>query len=221
MNLWIEGIKMDDILNKIDQKEDLSKDITQEVLNNPQMLPEILKMLSSTTARVKFRSAKILKMISAKNPKLLYPNIDLFIELLDSGNKIIIWNAMDIIANLSSVDTEGKINEILEKYYHFLDDESMITAAHVVDNSWKIVKAKPEYEKKVTDKLLEIEKTPRDKECQNILLGKAILSFDKYFHEIGDKEAVNELIKRQLDNSRNATKIKAERFLNKHSNCKN
>ncbi|MGB9978560.1 hypothetical protein [Methanobacterium sp.] len=96
----------------------------------------------------------------------------------------------DIIANLSAVDSQGRINNIFEKLYNFLSDESMITAGHVIDNSWKIVKSKPEYQKKVTNKLLELENIPRNQECKNILLGKAILSFDKYFDEIQNKEQV-------------------------------
>lgn len=205
------------IMNKIAQKKDISENIVEDVMENPQLLPDILDMVLSETARIKFRSAKILRIISAKDPKLLYPHIDFFIELLDSENRIINWNAIDIIANLSSVDSEGKINEIFDRYYNLIHDESMVTAGHVVDNSWKIVKSKPEYKEKITEVLLDIEKTPRDEECMNILLGKAILSFDKYFEEIEDKEEVTELVKRQLDNPRNATRSKAERFLKKHS----
>ncbi len=124
---------------------------------------------------------------------------------------------MDILANLSAVDSQEKIGAIFEKFYMFLSDESMVTDGHVVDNSWKIVKTKPKYQKKITDSLLELENIPRDHECQSILLGKAVLSFDKYFDEIQDKEKVISIVKRQLYSPRNATNVKAERFLKKHS----
>ena len=207
-----------DILNEIGQKEDFSEDIAEKVINKPQFLPIILGGVYSDTSKVKFRSAKILRIISEKNPKLLYSHMNFFIELLDNDNKIIMWNAMDVIANLSSVDSENKINEIFESFYSFIYDESMITAGHVIDNSWKIAKSKPEYQKRITDKLLELEKIPRDQECLNILLGKTILSFDKYFPEIQNKDEVIALVKRQQNNSRNATKVKADRFLKKHLN---
>ncbi len=206
-----------DLLEEINQKKDFCKDIAEKVINNPELLSIILEGVYSDTARVKLRSVKILAIISRKNPEILYPHMSFFIELMDSSNKIILWNTMDVIANLSKLDSENKINDIFEKFYDFISDESMITAAHVVDNSWKIAKAKPIYQNEITDKLIELETIPRDQECRNILLGKAILSFDKYFDEIEDKEEVISLVKRQLNNSRNATKTKAERFLRNHS----
>lgn len=206
-----------ELWDEIAQKEDLCEEISQKVINDPELVDLILEGVSSDVSRVKFRSAKILKIISAKNPELIYPYIDFFIELLDSDNKIIIWNAMDILANLSAIDSENKINAIFEKYQKFIDNESMVTAAHVVDNSWKIAKSKPEYKERITESLLDLEKKHRDDECKNILLGKAIISFDKYYGEIENKKEVSELIKRQLNNPRNATRMKAQKFLKKHS----
>ncbi len=206
-----------ELWDEIAQKEDLCEEISQKVINDPELVDLILEGVSSDVSRVKFRSAKILKIISAKNPELIYPYIDFFIELLDSDNKIIIWNAMDILANLSAIDSENKINAIFEKYQKFIDNESMVTAAHVVDNSWKIAKSKPEYKERITESLLDLEKKPRDDECKNILLGKAIISFDKYYGEIENKKEVSELVKRQLNNPRNATRMKAQKFLKKHS----
>ena len=208
---------MEDLVDELNQKEDHSKCIAEKAINNPQLISVLLNLISSDIKRVKFRSIKVLNIVSGKNPKILYPHVDFFIELLDNVNKVILWNAMDILANLSAVDSQKKIEDIFEKFYGFLSDESMITAGHVVDNSWKIVKSKHEYENRITGKLLELEEIPRDGECQNILLGKAILSFDKYFDEIQDKEEVISLVKRQLNSPRNATKVKAERFLKEHS----
>ena len=208
---------MEDIAVELNQKEDYSKDIAEKAVKNPQLISILLNMVYSDITRVKFRSMKVLNIISGKNPEILYPDVDFFIKLLDNSNKVIMWNAMDILANLSAVDSQEKIEDIFEKFYGFLSDESMVTAGHVVDNSWKIARAKPKYQKKITDNLLELENIPRDQECRSILLGKAVLSFDKYFDEIQDKEDVISLVKRQLDSPRNATKVKAERFLKKHS----
>ena len=206
------------IIDELNQKEDHSKDIAEEVVKNPQLIPMLLIMVSSDITRVKFRSIKVLSIVSGINPEILYQHIDFFIKILDNDNKVIMWNAMDIIANLSAVDSQERIKGIFEKFYDFIYEESMITAGHVVDNSWKIAKAKPEYQNRITDKLLELEKIPRDGECQNIILGKAILSFDKYFDEIQNKKEVISLVERQLNNPRNATKVKAERLLKRQSN---
>jgi hypothetical protein len=213
---------VEDIADELNQKEDHSKDIAEKAVNNPQLISILLNLIFSDVARIKFRSIKVLNIVSGENPEILYPHADFFIELLDNGNKVIMWNAMDILANLSAVDSQEKMGDIFEKFYGFLSDESMITAGHVVDNSWKIARAKPEFQKKITDNLLKLENIPRDQECRSILLGKAILSFDKYFDEIQDKEEeVISMVKRQLDSPRNATKVKAERFLKKFAHAQN
>lgn len=55
-------------------------------------------------------------------------------------------------------------------------------------------------------------------ECRNILIGKTIRTFHVYYGEVKDKGYKDKMIsfaKRQLDNPRNATRFKAERFLKK------
>ena len=151
---------MECLVDELNQKEDHSKGIAEKAMNNHQLISVLLNFVSSDITRVKFRSIKVLNIVSGRNPEILYPHVDFFIELLDNVNKVILWNAMDILANLSTVDSQKKMEDIFEKFYGFLSDESMITAGHVVDNSWKIAKSKHEYENRITGKLLELEEIP-------------------------------------------------------------
>ena len=212
-------MKKSDILDKLGKKEIKAEEIAEEIENSG-FLPEILNGISSENPRVRFKSAKILRIVSEQNPEMLYSKMDSFIRLLDSENNILKWNAMDIIANLTLVDSENKFDEIFEKYYGLLSDESMVTAGHVADNSGKIAKAKPYLQNKITTELLKIESIPRGQECKNILLGKVILSFGQYIDQVKNKEKIISLAKRQLNNTRNATKKKAEKFLIKIENRK-
>lgn len=205
-----------EILKLIDQKADYSDEVADKVMDDPALLDLIFNNLSSPTARIKFRSSKILKIISHKQPLLLYPHINFFIELLDSDNKILLWNSLDILANLTPVDEHHKFDTIFNRYYAFLEDESLITAGHVVDNSPLIVANRPELLDKITERLLKINKTPRDAECGNILGGKAILAFGKYYEQIQDQEAVISFAQQLLNSQRNATRTKAEQFLKKY-----
>jgi hypothetical protein len=212
-------MKKSDILDKLGKKEIKAEEIAEEIENSG-FLPEILNGISSENPRVRFKSAKILRIVSEQNPEMLYSKMDSFIRLLESENNILKWNAMDIIANLTLVDSENKFDEIFEKYYGLLSDESMVTAGHVADNSGKIAKAKPYLQNKITTELLKIESIPRGQECKNILLGKVILSFGQYIDQVKNKEKIISLAKRQLNNTRNATKKKAEKFLIKIENRK-
>ena len=81
--------------------------------------------------------------LSEKHPDKLYPYMDRFIALLDSKHRILTWNAMAIIANLTAVDVDRKFDAIFDKYYSYLGNEYMVTVANVVANSAKIASNKP------------------------------------------------------------------------------
>lgn len=208
-----------DISEELGKKETEAADIAYKVVKNPDLLPELLNGISSATARTRFASAKILRMISDKNPEILYPSMDFFVNLLDSENNILKWNAMDIIANLTVIDSENKFNRLSKRFYGFLYDGSLITAGHVVDNSGKIALAKPELQDEITKELLKVEKIPLPtEECRNILIGKTIKAFDAYYGEVKDKRRKDKMVsfvKSKLDNPRKATKSKAQKFLRK------
>ena len=208
-----------DVLKELGKKETKAADIAYKVTQNPDLLPELLDGISSSKARIRFASAKVLRMISENKPEVLYPRIAFFINLLDSENNILKWNAMDTIANLATIDTEDKFSKLLKKFYGYLSDGSLITAGHVIDNLGKIASTKPQFQDDITKELLTVEKIPLPtEECRHILIGKTIKAFEAYYEKVEDKDHKNKIIsfvKRQLRSPRNATKSKAESFLKK------
>ncbi|UCE57805.1 MAG: hypothetical protein JSW19_01000, partial [Candidatus Bathyarchaeota archaeon] len=112
-----------------------------------------------------------------------------------------------------------RFDDIFYKYYDLLDTEYMVTVANVVGNSGKIAKAKPHLTQKITKELLKTEnlttKLHLTQECKNVILGHAISALDVYFDQIEDKDDVVSFVKRQLSNTRNVTRTKAEKFLEK------
>jgi hypothetical protein len=208
------------ILEKLGKNQINAEELIQEVKNDFNLMPEVIKGISSDNPRIKFGCAKTLNKISEDHPEKIYDKIDFFIELLDHKNNILKWNAMDILANLAKVDKDKKFDEIFKKYYDLINDNSMVTIGHVVDNSGKIALAKPYLSSKITNELLKIEKIPTKThvtgECKNILYGKVMLTFDQYFNHIENKKEVFSFVRRQIKNTRPATKAKAEKFLNKN-----
>jgi len=209
-------MKEDDI--QVSLEKGRIEDVAEEVLRDPELLPKLLAGISSKNPRVKFGAAKTLRLMSEKNPKMLYSKVGFFANLIDSKNNILKWIAMDIIANLTAVDSHDEFNRLFKKFYGYLYEGSLITAGHVVDNSGKIALSKPDLQDKITDELLKVEKVPLPtSECRNILIGKAINAFNVYYNEVDDKDKVISFVKRQLNNPRKATKNKAEKFLRKFS----
>ena len=94
--------------------------------------------------------------------------------------------------------TEELTTSLFHKLLLFLsDNESMITAGHVIDNLGKIANTKPSLRDTITKKLLDLENSSRNNECKNILLGKAIMAFGQYYESNENKEGVRVFVERQ------------------------
>ncbi len=210
-----------ELLIKVANKTLTKEELHQKVKQDFDLLPVLLKGISSPKATVRYGCAKVLMDLSEEHPEKLYPYMDAFIELLDSKYRILTWNAMAIIANLAKVDKDQKFDAIFDKYYGFLNNEYMVTVANVVGNSGKIALAKPHLLHKITAELLKVENisvTPHlTKECKRVIAEKAIGVFDLFFDKIEEKEKkkVLSFVERQLGSSRRTLRTKAADFLKK------
>ena len=157
--------------------------------------------------------------LSEEQPEQLYPYMDFFITLLDSKYRILTWNAMCIIANLTKVDKQNKFDSIFEKYYTFLTDEYLVTVANVVGNSGKIALAKPHLTTQIVEKLLTVQNistTPHlSQECKRVIAEHAIKSFDVFFPQIEQKDKVIVFVKKYLNSPRKTLRKESEEFLKK------
>jgi hypothetical protein len=207
------------IIDKLADKTITKEDLLQKVKCNYDLLPKIINGMNSSKAAIRYGCGKILMDISKDNPEKIYPYMDFFVKLLDSKYRILIWQSMDIIANLTIVDKEKKFDKIFNKYYSFIDNDYMVTVANLVGHSGKIALAKPYLINKITKELLKVEKiktTPHlTEECKKVITEQAIISFDMFFDNIENKEIIIKFVEKNLNSSRNRLKLKAEEFLNK------
>jgi len=176
-----------------------------------------LTHLFSKDPRVKYGCSKLLLGIAREEPAEIYPNLDFFVKLLDSENKILKWTAIDVIGALAKVDNAKAIDKLIGRLFGLLNDGNMITAQHAITALTDIALAKPEYQAEITDEFLKVEQYNYDTdECRNISIGKVILAIGTYYNNLEDKEATIKFVKRQTKNTRNATRKKAEQFLEKY-----
>lgn len=205
-----------DLLQEIGQKETDKGEIANRVIRNPELIPEIIEGLSDKKARIKYGCAKVLRLLSEKKPEVLYPRFDFFAGLFDSENSFLKWDAIHVLGNLAAADSEGKFEKILDRYLDPIPGPVLITAANTIGGTAKIALAKPAFTERITGELLKVEKAKyQTDECRNVALGQTIDSFDRFFAQIEDREPVIALVQRQLKNTRNATRKKAEKFLKK------
>ena len=212
-----------DLLQRLAEKSITKEELCKAVECDFKLLPLVITGVASSKARVRYGCASVLVDLSAKHPGKLYPHMDFFISLLDSKHRILVWNAMAIIANLCAVDVDKKFDAIFDKYYALLNDEYMVTVANVVGNSAKISRAKPYLVPRITAELLrvdEISTSPHlTEECKRVIAEKAIESFNHFFDLMAarEKAKVRSFVKKHANSSRASLRKEAELFLRRWS----
>ncbi|MDD4972649.1 MAG: hypothetical protein PHT07_24730 [Paludibacter sp.] len=195
--------------------------IASLILKNPGLIPDVVEGISSLSATVRYKCLKIIRIVSEAKPGSVYPYYEYFEGLLNSENNIVKWNAIDIIANLVSVDSQDKFSHTFSKYYGLLNEGSLITSGHVVENSGKIAIANPNLRERISAEVLRVNAISLPtSECRSILAGKAITTLGKYPDLITDKSAVITFVQSYTNSTRNATKKKAQAFLEKLNRLK-
>jgi hypothetical protein len=192
--------------------------LAERAAGQPELLQAAFDGLGADKARIKYGCLKLLRIISERSPGVLYPEIARFFRLLDSESNIFQWGAIIIVGNLAAVDSEGKIDAILNRYLRPVSGHVLITAANVIGAAGKIALARPHLAERIARALLQVETANyQTEECRNVAAGHAIESFDLFFKHLKKPRPVVEFVERQLNNPRNAVKNKAARFLKKHA----
>jgi hypothetical protein len=210
-------IKTKDILDEFADRGNSAADVIASMaVNDDTVLSEVFQGVVSSNKRIKNAAAKTLKIISENEPAKLYSQVSFFTDLMNSDDTILKWIAIDIVGNLSYVDTDDRIDKLLMlRFFELLRDKIMITAGHSIDNIWKIALNKPHLRKEIVAKLLMVNSVKRNQECCNILIGKVISAFSRIYPQLDSGKQVMAFVKRQQRNPRDATRKKAGEFLNK------
>jgi len=212
-----------DLLKKLAERKTGKEELFGAVEHDFELLPLVIGGVSSSKTRVRYSCAKVLVDLSAKYPERVYPYMDFFISLLDSGRRILVWSAMAAIANLCAVDVEKKFDAIFGKYYRFLNYDYMVTVANIVGNSAKIAQAKPYFIPRITVELLRVEKISTSahltEECKRVIAEQAIKSFNQFFDKMGagEKAKVLSFVKKYANSSRVSLRKEAELFLRRRT----
>lgn len=189
--------------------------VAEKALADSELFSETLDGFTSKTETLRYNCHKMLMRISEKNGEFLYPKWDYFVEFLSSDNSYRKMSASQIIANLTKVDKENRFEKIVDKYYGLLDDKSMIVAIYVASGSGEIVRAKPQLEREITNRLLDIDKTHHAEGRKLLIKAGAIEAFDKYFTEAADKERILAFVRGEQSCDSPKTRKIAQDFLRK------
>jgi hypothetical protein len=208
-----------DLLKKLGNKEITKTQLFQRVEADFGLLPQLLEGTSSPKASIRYGCGSVLMDLSEKHPDKLYPYMDRFTALLDSKHRILTWNAMAIIANLTGADVDNKFDAIFDKYYSYLGNEYMVTVANVVGNSAKIVSNKPYLADRITGELLTVEDlkvTPHlTEECKLVIAEHAIRTFNTLIKYAQNKESLIAFAQKHQNSPRTSLRKDAQSFIKK------
>jgi hypothetical protein len=208
-----------DLLRQLGSKEITKTKLFEMVESDFGLLPAVLEGTLSSKATVRYGCGSVLVGLTRKHPEELYPYMDNFIKLLDSKYRIMTWNAMAAIANLTTVDSERRFDAIFNKYYSFLGNEYMVTVANVVANSALIVSNKPYLADRITEELLKVQDlkmTPHlTAECRLVIAEHAIETFNKLIRYSKNKAALIFFAEKHQNSKRVSLKREAQNFLKK------
>jgi hypothetical protein len=208
-----------DLLQKLNSKEITKTQLLERVEADFGLVPVLLKGTSSAQASVRYGCGSVLVDLTENYPDKLYPYLDNFIALLDSKHRILTWNAMAAIANLTVVDGKCKFDVIFDKYYNFVGNEYMVTLSNLVVNSAKIASNKPYLAEKITPELLKVQNlkvTPHlTDECKLVIAEQTLKTFETFFDQVKDKEQVLAFDQKYVNSSRASLRDAAQRFRKK------
>lgn len=172
--------------------------------------------LNSPDPKVKYGFTRELIKTGKENPKQLYEYLESIVQLLNHENNIIKWTAIDLVGYLSFADNKDKIDKYIPELINQLKCGKLITSNHAIFALGLIAQNKPAYKNLILDKLLLITKYNFDtEECKNIATGKVLEVLQALINEFKENKKVLDFIKKASSNSRNSTRKKANRILNK------
>jgi|SRR5208283_4380094 len=197
-------------------KPDL-RELATLIISEPQLIPSLFDTIESPpSAGAKFAAAKLLQFVSEESPATLYRHFDSLVALLVNDNSFIRWNGILALGNLGGVDTDNKLDRILEQYLAPIAGPQMIDAANTIRGATAIALAKPNLADRIALAIRTVERAHYSKpECRNVALGHAILALQEIFSILHDQRAAELFVRRQRRNPRNATRTKALIFAKK------
>jgi hypothetical protein len=124
-------------------------------------------------------------------------------------------SAVNHLAGLLTVDAENRFDKIFDAYYALLDDPSVIVAIYVAQASGKIAAAKPHLAARITNKLLDIDKTHHLPSRKALINAGIIESFDNYMGNYPGKSAMLDFVIKLIDSDSPKTRNLAKAFMKK------
>lgn len=194
-------------------------DFTLLIKEEPDILQSLIDIEKSEPSAIKFTAEKAVRNLSENNPELFIGMEDKIFSLLKSENTFIRLGNIITCSNLAVIGTEKMFELFKDVYIPFLYSKNIAEFGNAVKGIPKIISALPLLEDDLIEPLFEadqrvfIHKGKPSPECSNVAAGKVIDVFVKISNNSLYREEMLDFAKRNLTNTRNSTKRKAEKLI--------
>ena len=154
------------------------EELAHRAIRTPDLIPLLLAAMQEKPAAVRYGCQKALRIVVDEEPDLLAESFDLWLEMLEHQQNIFQWQALYMLAGLTSVVAEGRMEASLDRYFARITGPVMITANNAIKGSVRIVKAKPGLAEPVLQHILRAERGSYESQtCYEIVMGHAMKAF--------------------------------------------
>jgi len=200
-----------------DKQQPRLEEATRMALSDREAMDQILAGAVAQDDVYRYNCFQVLYRLSEKQPEILYPDWDYFVELLDSGNAYHRSIGAQLLANLTQADVEDRFEDIFDRCFALLDDDKIVPARQFAQHVGRIARAKPHLRARITERLLAVDETHHTESRKDLLKGDVIATFDEFFADAPDQKRILAFVEQQLTCSSPKTRKEAQAFLRRHS----
>ncbi|HTX80428.1 MAG TPA: hypothetical protein VMC62_12195 [Longilinea sp.] len=187
--------------------------VRQAALADQPILQQVLEGLTSQDDYYRYNCFQVMLALTEEQPAGLFSEWGRFANMLESDNVYHCNIGLCLLANLTAADASGQFEAILERFFSFLDGDSLIPARYAAQSAGKIARNEPKLQHRITAKLLGIEASHQKQ--KELLKSDVIQAFDEYFEQSDEQGKMLAFVTAQIDSSSPKTKKTAKAFLKK------
>ncbi len=193
--------------------------IVEPALQDPELRDFLVEHAFDKDETLRYNCVRVLGRAIDRQPALFYPYWDHFAPMIGSINGFHRSSAAQFIALLSPVDTDCRLDAILDGYLRLRDDPKVMVTHYFIETLDRICRARRDLQKRVVTALLNIDRSKHTQQHKDLVKADILAVLDTSFDALPaelQKKAVG-LAKATLDCTSPKSRKAAKAFLTAHA----
>jgi hypothetical protein len=173
----------------------------------------------ATDETYRYNCVRVFFRALEQKPAAFYSYWERFAEKIGHPNGFFRSTATQALAFLSVLDTNKRLDVILEAYLGLLDDEKIMVARYFTQTIYRVAQARPDLRSKIVACLLAVGRTRHNESRKGLLKADIIHALDELFEDLSEQEQKDALAFADNEQASESpsTRNAARAFLARHS----